>query len=144
MPDIRFIYQGDKVDLQRESMCKKVCEFLASKINLPKNIEIVFAKMDKSDYGNTIIDGRFPNRINLNDKLIAKEIPYVLVHELIHLNQIKEGLLIAASNNMCIWRGKLYRVDSTIDYKSYTQLPWEQDVNQRYKVLLAETLNSVS
>lgn len=144
MPKIKFIYQTDVLDIARELMCKKVCEFVSTKIELPKNIEIVFAKMNPSEYGNTIVNSRFPNRINVNEKLKAKEMPYILVHELIHLNQIKEGLLASTSNGMCIWRGKIYRIDKDLDYKSYMQLPWEQDVNQRYKVLLTETLISFS
>lgn len=140
---VRFIYQHDLVDTARELMCKHICEFVAGKINLPKTIEIKFSKMDKHDYGNTIIDSRFPNRIQINDKLMAKEMPYILVHELLHLNQIKEGLLSSTSNGMCIWRGKIYRVDSDLDYKAYTSLPWEQDVIQKYKPLLNETLNFI-
>lgn len=143
MPAIRFIYQGDFLDTTRELMCKKVCEYISTKLDLPKTIEIVFAKMNKSDYGNTIVDSRFPNRIHVNENLRAKEMPYVLVHELLHLNQIKEGLLASTSNGMCIWRGKIYRVDGNLDYKSYINLPWEQDVIQKYKPLLNETLEAI-
>jgi len=140
---VRFIYQGDHLDIARELMCKKVCEYVSSVLNLPKTIEIVFAKMNKSDYGQTVVNSRFPNRIHINETLMAKEMPYVLVHELLHLNQIKEGLLSSTSNGMYIWRGKIYRVSEDLDYKSYVNLPWEQDVTQKYKPLLNETIQSM-
>ena len=143
MQQVRFIYKTSNQDIARELICQKICEFVSSKIILPKTIEIVFDLMDKSDYGNTIVDARFPNRIYVNETLRAKEMPYVLVHELLHLNQIKEGLLSSTSNGMCIWRGKIYRVESNLNYKAYTSLPWEQDVIQKYKPLLNETLNSI-
>lgn len=143
MQQVRFIYKTSNQDIARELMCKKIYEYISTKLNLPKTIEIVFDKMEKSDYGNTIVDSRFPNRIYINENLRAKEMPYVLVHELLHLNQIKEGLLSSTSNGMCIWRGKIYRIDDNLDYKSYINLPWEQDVIQKYKPLLNETLEAI-
>jgi hypothetical protein len=143
MSQVRFIYQGDHLDIARELMCKKVCEYVSSVLSLPNTIEIVFAKMNKSDYGQTIVNSRFPNRIHVNESLRAKEMPYVLVHELLHLNQIKEGLLSSTSNGMYIWRGKIHRVREDLDYKSYVNLPWEQDVIQKYKPLLNETIESM-
>lgn len=144
MQQVRFIYNTSLQDVSRELMCKKICEFIATKVNLPKVVEIVFDNMDKSEYGTTVVDSRFPNRIYVNDSLRAKEMPFVLVHELLHLNQIKEGLLSSTSNGMCIWRGKIYRIDSDLDYKAYISLPWEQDVIQKYKPLLNETLNFIN
>jgi hypothetical protein len=139
--NIRFIYQSNDYDIIREKTSKLVCDFISTLLDIPNNIEIVFAIMDKSLYGNTILDPRFKNRININNTLTSKEIPYVLVHELIHLHQIKTGRLSVTSNGIYVWNKIQYNLNSDIDY---TTLPWEKDVVAKQTHILNSTLEYLS
>lgn len=109
-------------------------------MSLPDKIEIVFAKLNESEYGSTFVNPRFPNRLSVNTKLTFMEIPHVLVHELIHLYQIKTGMLSSTSDGKYIWNSKIYTVPQGIDYIRYIELPWESDVAKREPKLLAKVL----
>lgn len=138
MHKVRFIYEGDDYEIKREIVSTKVCEFLRNHLDLPDEIQIVFAKLPPSDYGTTIVNPRFKNRIKINNILTYKEIPQVLVHELIHLQQIKLGQLSNTSNGLFIWNKRAYNILESTDYDS---LPWEQDVANIQHSLLPKTIN---
>lgn len=125
MSKVRFIYESDDYEVRREIVANKVCEFLRNHLDLPEEIQIVFAKLPISEYGATIVNPRFKNRIKINNILNYKEISQVLLHELIHLQQIKNGQLSNTSNGLYIWNKRTYSLLECTDYDS---LPWEQDV----------------
>lgn len=125
MSKIRFIYEGDDYEVRREIVATKICDFLRNHLDLPDEIQIVFAKLPISEYGATIVNPRFKNRFKINTVLNYKEIIPVLIHELIHLQQIKTGQLSNTSNGLFIWNKRTY---SLLECTDYDNLPWEQDV----------------
>jgi hypothetical protein len=142
MLKIRFIYQGDDYNQDREIVSSAICQLLSEELELPETIEIVFATMNESVYGNTLVNPRFKNRININNTLTFNEIPHVLVHELIHLNQITIGRLSSTTNGRFKWDNREYNLDN---YPNYDELPWEKDVVNRQQDLLiklAEKFNT--
>ena len=140
MPNIRFIYENDDYKLSRETVVSKVCNVVSTFLDLPVEIQIRFANLGPSVYGNTALDNRFKNRISINTSLSDEEIVEILVHELIHLYQIHTGLLSVTRSGSYIWKKRSYKVDSysSGDYKHYSQLPWELDVAQEQQPLLSD------
>ncbi len=140
MPNIRFIYENDDYKLSRETVVSKVCNIVSTFLDLPIEIQIRFANLGPSVYGNTALDNRFKNRISINTSLTDEEIVEILVHELIHLYQIHTGLLSVTRSGSYIWKKRSYKVDSysSGDYKHYSQLPWELDVEQKQQPLLSD------
>ena len=122
---VRFIYESDDYEVRREIIATKICDFLRNHLDLPEEIQIVFAKLPMSEYGATIVNPRFKNRFKINTILNYKEILPVVVHELIHLQQIKKGQLSNTSNGLYIWNKRTY---SLLECTDYDNLPWEQDV----------------
>lgn len=139
--NIKFIYQSDDKNIEREETCIKVCEYVSTILDIPNNIEIVFAIMHESLYGNTMVNPRFKNRININNQLTTDNMPQVLVHELLHLNQIKTGKLGVTSNGRYIWNGCQITVDPNINYDT---LPWEKDVVSKQTPILNKTLEHLN
>jgi hypothetical protein len=139
--NIRFIYKSNDQDIVREKISILICEFVSTILDIPDNIEIVFDIMNESVYGNTMLNPRLKNRISINNKLTSTEIIEVLVHELIHLNQIKTGRLSSTSNGRYIWNKRQYTLNPNIDYDT---LPWERDVVAKQKHILKQTLEYLS
>ena len=125
--NIRFIYKSNDQDIVREKISILICEFVSI--------------MNESVYGNTMLNPRLKNRISINNKLTSTEIIEVLVHELIHLNQIKTGRLSSTSNGRYIWNKRQYTLNPNIDYDT---LPWERDVVAKQKHILKQTLEYLS
>lgn len=136
----RFIYQAGEKLIDRESITLRIVNYLSQIVDLPQDIEIVFAMLAEHEYGNTPVNPRFKNRININHKLTTQELPQVLLHELLHLSQIKAGRLSSTSNGQPIWNGNQYTVPKNADYQYYQNLPWEQDVVSRQHKILPELL----
>lgn len=138
---IRFIYQSDDYDLSREIIISKLCEAVSCVLELPTEIEVKFAYLGESVYGNTALGHRFKNRININSNLTIKEIPDILVHELIHLNQVLTGIL-RVTNSHYYWRGRAYKIDNPdeLDYNAYKELPWEADVANKQHFVMRQAL----
>lgn len=136
MSNIRFIYQTGSYNQEREIVAEQIFEFLKDHIILPQKIEIAFTDLHEAVYGSTHINPRFKNRITINSNLTYNDIPPVLIHEFIHLNQMKIGRLSSASNGMFMWDNKLYNLQ---DYSSYDDLPWEKDVANKQHDLLVKT-----
>jgi predicted metallopeptidase len=137
-----FIYQAEGKSLQREAVAIKLCEAVSKIIVLPENIEIEFALLNPSVYGETIINSRFKNRVRLNNTLTAKEIIPALVHELIHLNQTHTGLLSMTRDGRYIWKNKIYKTPHVgqLTFNEHSQLPWEIDVAQKQQKILNEAI----
>lgn len=136
-------YKGTSPDIQKEAVANNVCSVLRTHLDLPDIIEIEFVQMGPSTYGETIVDLRYPNRIRINLDLTITDIIIPIVHELIHLEQIKQGRLACNRFGDLIWEGKKYKMRKSISHREYIQLPWEVDVVSRQTDLLNKILNSL-
>jgi hypothetical protein len=139
---IRFTYQGDDYSLAREIVSTRLCESISTIIALPNEIEIRFANLGKSVYGAASLEHRFKNRIAINNTLTVREIPEVLVHELIHLHQIHIGLLSVSRTGIYSWKNKQYKINNpkTMTVENHNQLPWEVDVAIKQQTVLSAAL----
>ncbi len=137
-----FIYQSEDKCLQREAVAIKLCEAVSSIIEIPETIEIEFANLNPSVYGETVLDPRFKNRIRINNTLTAKEIIPALTHELIHINQTHTGLLSVLRDGTYVWNNKKYKFPHARDLtvNEHANLPWEVDVTQRQQKILDEAI----
>jgi len=142
MPKIRFMYEGNDYDLNREKTITKIIESVSQQIQLPNELVIFIADLGEAVYGNTSLDYRFKNRITVNKNLQESGIIEVLVHELIHVNQVHTGQLSVTRTGSYVWRGRNYKVQNyeTSDHRQYAQLPWEKDVVKKQHIILTETL----
>jgi len=134
-PSIWFSYPGDDQAEWREIVCRKLTEAVSTVIQLPKEIIIRVANLGDGYYGSAALEFRFRNRISVSSLLSAEEIPEVLVHELIHLNQIHTGALRSSRIGTYYWN------DQLIEATPYEQLPWEVDVANRQHQVLKEALD---
>jgi hypothetical protein len=132
MVDLTFSYQI-RYDKDREDTCRRVVSSVSEILTLPKSIHIQFSSMAPCEYGATSVDFRFRDRIRLNDTLVASEVTYVLVHELIHLNQTFTGILKVSRGGSYSWRGHSVNTDAV----AYDDLPWEIDVSERIVAIMA-------
>jgi hypothetical protein len=135
-------YKGTSPDVQREQVARHVCIKLQEHLDLPEIIEIQFVHLGPSTYGETIVDTRYPNRIRINLDLSLTEIVIPIVHELIHLEQIKQGRLSNTRFGDILWEGKKYSMDKNMAYREYMKLPWEMDVSVRQPKLLSKILKT--
>lgn len=135
---IRFIYDYSSYDLDREVVIEKICTFLSDKLTLPKELQIKFSNLGHNAYGVLSLDFRFKNRITINGILRANEVPQVIVHELLHIDQVENGLLSVTRLGDYVWKKRTFFVKNmeNLTYEQYLQLPWELDVaNKQQKML---------
>jgi len=139
---VLFIYQSDGKSVQREAVATKLCEAVSSILEIPDTVEIEFANLNPSVYGETVLDNRFKNRIRINNTLTAKEIIPAIVHELIHLNQTYTGKLSVLRDGTYVWNNKKYKFPHARDLTvtEHANLPWEVDVAQRQQKILNEAI----
>lgn len=140
MPGIRFIYDGDKYDLDRELVICNVVNILSTLIELPESLEIQFLKLQNQVYGETTVDPRFKNRIRLQENLSLKNCILPTIHEAIHINQIFTGRLSGRRDGSYIWDKKVYPAYTAINHSAWQKLPWEIDVVERQPNLLKHVL----
>ncbi len=134
---IRFYYyRGESPDSQREKVASYVCNRLRDYLDLPDTIEIEFVHLGPSNYGETLIDYRKPNRIRINLDLSINDIVIPLTHELLHLEQIKQGRLTNTRSGDILWENQVYKVKQSLSYKDYLALPWEEDVAKKQQKVL--------
>lgn len=132
-PAIWFSYPGDDYAEWREVVCRKLTEAVSTVIPLPKEIVIRVANLGPSIYGSAALEHRYKNRVCVNSTLSAREVPAVLVHELIHLSQIDTGVLRASRTGTYFWNNHPVPVNlDTLTYEQHQLLPWEIDVNARH------------
>ena len=141
---IRFIYNDDSKQPQREAVVSRFCEIARNFISLPDIIEIEFGDIGKSVYGETLLTPRFKNRIRINSQLDLRSIVNVLAHELLHLEQTHTGILIMRRDNIYMWKNKLYNTKppNEMTPEEWEQLPWEMDVANKQQKLLENVLIS--
>jgi hypothetical protein len=140
MITVRFVYQNDDYDLSREIIITKLCIAVSNVISLPNEIIIRIAWLGESVHGNTAVEHRFKNRVSINSILSLNEIPIVLIHELIHVNQIHTGLLSVSRHGVYTWNNKQYTIPESMSMECYLQLPWEADVVEKHQKVLTDSL----
>lgn len=129
------------VHKNKEILLRKIILKAHNFIHLPSKIEVEFLNLDNSVYAETFVNNKYNNRIRININLDLKSLVKVIIHELIHLNQIYSGKLSCKKSNLYIWEGTLYKVDPTISYRDYKNLPWELDVTEKENKLLEQIVN---
>jgi hypothetical protein len=128
-------------DIAKAKVATRLCQAASLYIDLPNSIIIEFTELDNDVYGDSILSA---NKIRINIKLSVKEIIYPIIHELLHVNQMHKGKLVVYKNKI-VWEGKTYSIDqSKLLYEEYRNLPWEQDVANREKILLGKILKTNS
>lgn len=142
---VRFIYQGSVWLPDQEKVAVNLCKCVAQVIDLPNEIEIEFAKLTPSVYGETLLVGRFRNRFRISDTLSPKEIVKPIVHELIHIHQVHTGKLKVMRDGTHIWMGRQYRnVDpNLLENRAYRNLPWELDVENNLETILNQAITKI-
>lgn len=142
LPAVRFSYQNDDYDQAREIVCRKLTEAVSTLIPLPKEIVIRVANLGNSTHGSTAVEFRFRNRVSINSTLTLAELPEVLVHELIHINQIHTGVLKASRTGTYFWNDQPYKIKvGMLTFEQHQQLPWEVDVLDKQERILTEALD---
>ncbi len=138
--DIKFFYKDNKSYQAHEVIITSFANLVSQLIELPDTIEVCLYPLDPNVYGG--IDALHVNRIVISTELPLQDIPKILVHELIHVNQKHKGLLKIDRNGMCYWRGIPYtkKLPESMSYEEYQNLPWEQDVAQKQHNLLRAAL----
>ena len=140
---IRFYYyKGVSPDNQKEKIATYVCNRLRDYLDLPDIIEIEFIQLGPSSYAETIVDYRYPNRIRINLDLSLNDIVIPIVHELLHLEQIKQGRLTNTRFGDILWENKVYKVKQNLPYRDYLALPWEEDVAKKQQIVLKNLLKN--
>lgn len=140
---IRFYYyRGVSPDNQKEKVAKYICNRLRDYLDLPDIIEIEFVQLGPNNYGETIVDFRYPNRIRINLDLSLNDIVIPIVHELLHLEQIKQGRLTNNRFGDILWENKVYKVKKDISYRDYLALPWEEDVAKKQQKVLKNLIQN--
>ena len=138
--DLKFFYQNNQHSYKHEVVITSFTTAVAKVIELPDTIEICLYPLEENVYGG--IDRNRINRIGINYNLSFDATPYILVHELIHVNQKHLGYLKISPNGMCHWHGIPYtkKLPEDMTFEEYTNLPWEMDVQHRQKKVLQQAL----
>ena len=128
-------------DIAKATVAERLCQAAFLCIKLPDYIEVHFANLGPSVYGETMLKPGINRSITINLDLTINEIIYPITHELIHLSQLYEGKLVVGGRGIYVWEGKTYKVNPhEISYKEYMQLPWEYDVAIRQKKLIEQII----
>lgn len=140
--NIKVVFpKNSQPDIAKATIAERICQAASLCINLPDYIEIHFANLGPSTYGEAALKPGINRVITVNLDLTVNEIIYPITHELIHLSQMYEGKLAVSRTGLYVWEGKTYKVDPhKISYKEYTQLPWEADVTLRQKTLIEQII----
>jgi len=140
---IRFYYyKGVSPDVQKEKVATYVCNRLREHLDLPDIIEVEFIQLGPSTYGETVIDFRYPGRIRVNLDLSLTDIVIPIVHELLHLEQIKQNRLTNNRFGDILWENTVYKVKKNLSYRDYLALPWEEDVAKKQQKVLKNLLKN--
>jgi hypothetical protein len=142
--DLKFFYQNNQHSYKHEVVITSFTTAVAKVIELPDTIEICLYPLEENVYGG--IDRNRINRIGINYNLSFDATPYILVHELIHVNQKHLGYLKISPNGMCHWHGIPYtkKLPEDMTFEEYTNLPWEMDVQHRQKKVLQQALEMLT
>lgn len=134
---VNYKYHNNIENKNIEKLCSKVILLIDKIYSLPDTINIEFRDLGDSTYGMTMLDPRYHNTIRLNCKLSYNEVVIPLCHELLHIHQMHTGSLRVGKKGVIIYNNVNYKVDyNSLDYNSYTELPWEQEVIDWQRKLL--------
>ena len=134
--NVRFFYKNNQHSYKHEIIISSVCNAVAQLIDLPTELEVCLYSLGNNVYGG--VDRYKINRLGINYDIPMEELPLILVHELIHVNQKHTGLLRIAQDGLIYWRGIPYtkKLPEELEYSEYEKLPWEIDVeNQQIDLL---------
>lgn len=141
--DVTFFYQNNNHSYKREIIITRLTEAISKIIELPDSIEVCLYDLGPGVYGG--IDKTKVNRIGINYSLRYEEIPQILTHELIHVNQ-KHRKMLEIKPDFYYWLGIPYNAHKNpedLPYKDYINLPWEIDVQIRQTKVLQMALESL-
>jgi hypothetical protein len=136
---VKFYYRNTHKTHLIETVITSIVDAVSTLIELPNSLEICLYDLPNEVYGG--VDKNIYYRIGINSTLQANEIPTILVHELIHVNQ-RHTKLLEIKQGVYYWRGIPYynKPPDQIDYDEYKNCPWEIDVDNRVNKLLTEAL----
>lgn len=140
---VRYIYAGSVHLPQWEIVITQLCSGARSVLSLPDTIEIVFDDLGPAVYGDTKIDGRTRNRITVNTSLQLRDLPPIIVHELIHLHQCHTGRLRGDGHGGVLWGNRRYTDIDALSWEEYCRLPWEADVLATHDRILNAILDTL-
>lgn len=137
---VNFQYQVPGRNLQKESIIRSVTQRVAGVISLPQFIEVYIYNLGVAVQGG--IDNSM-NRVILNSTLTIPEIPKILIHELIHVNQKYTGKLVVSGDGMYLWEGRVYNAKhpEKLTRAEYLALPWEADVVSNIATIVNKALS---
>ena len=138
--DIRFFYKNEQKFYKKEIVIATLTDAVSNVIELPSIIEVCLYKLEDNVYGG--IDTIKVNRLFINSIIELEDIPKILVHELIHINQKHTGLLRINRNGLCHWHGVPFtsKPPESMTFEDYQNLPWERDVSERQQQVLKDAL----
>ena len=124
-----------------EIIIRKLCLNATHVLELPNTIDICLYILKNDQYGG--IDKKRINRLVLNYYLPIRQIPKILVHELIHVNQRYTNKLEITKDGWYIWQKKYFlkKDPQCLTYEQYLNLPWEVDVQCRLNTTLQKILD---
>ena len=135
---IQFFYQNQLKNYKYEELVFKYASAVSTIIELPDLIQVCLYDLGSDTYGG--IDRYKINRIGLHYDLLLEQVPNILVHELIHVNQKLLGTLKIKQSGWCFWHSIPYTKKSPdkMTKEEYENLPWELDVVNRHPAILAQ------
>lgn len=136
---VSFKYQTSNKNIQVEHLIKSVVNRVSGVLNLPQFIEVWIYNLPTAVQGG--IDNSM-NRVILSSALTLQEIPKILIHELIHINQKFTGKLKINTDGAYLWEGKMYyaKHPETLSRTEYLALPWEADVINNLPTIVQKAL----
>ena len=122
--NVKVIFsKNSQPDIAKAAVAERLCQAAFLCIKLPDYIEVHFANLGPSVYGETMLKPGINRSITVNLDLSVNEIIYPITHELIHLSQLYEGKLAVGGRGIYVWEGKTYKVDtSKISHKEFEGL----------------------
>lgn len=137
---VTFRYQTPGKNLQKESLIKSVVQRVSGVITLPPFVEVYIYDLGIAVQGGVDMS---MNRVILNTRLTILEIPKILIHELIHVNQKYTGKLKVSGDGMYLWEGKIYNAQhpEKLSRTEYLALPWEADVVNNLATIVNRALS---
>lgn len=141
--EVKFFYQGrNQRKPEHEIIVTEFAKLVGKVIELPDIIEVCLYPLQENIHGG--IDILKVNRLGLNINLPLDNVPKVLTHELIHVNQKHKDMLRIDRTGRCYWYGIPYNKQNPeeMNYQDYLDLPWEADVQNRLDFVFKEALNA--
>ena len=133
-------YDGKPPKKEYEVVITSFSNAISTIINLPETIEVCLYSLPPNVNGG--IDRTRTNRIGLNYNLLIQDIPLILTHELLHVEQKHSGILKFDNKNNSYWHGiiRTNKLPEQMTYEEYENLPWEVDVRNKQTEVFKKAL----